>query len=192
MAALVWLDAGDSAPSRPAQCRSCQIVSDLERSGVIGKSDACWHKEMAPRPLVWRSMPGRQQTLLPQPQERAALDASTVNAARVAAAAAACCSAVCPAASANVLPRAIRNSATLYTSALSGRACSACQSYDLLQRQSTCSSWRNRTIETQRRGCEKLSLCSTLLPLQQLRRLLQSSCPVRKTHQGAFSDSQWS
>ena len=43
-----------------AQCRSCQIVSDLERSGVIKKNDACWHKEMAPRPLVWRLMPVRQ------------------------------------------------------------------------------------------------------------------------------------
>ena len=66
-----------------AQCRSCQIVSDLERSGDTGKSHSFWHKEMAPRPLVWRSMPGRQQTLLPQAQEREALDASTVNAAEL-------------------------------------------------------------------------------------------------------------
>ena len=70
-----------------AQRRSCQIVSDLKRSGVAGKNCNPVVIMLAyrngARPLVWCLMPGRQQTLLPQAQERTALEASPVTAAEL-------------------------------------------------------------------------------------------------------------
>jgi len=154
------------------------------------------------RPLVLRLMPGRLQTLLPQAQKRTALDASTVNAAELPLqqrpvallSARQLLLLYCLERSGTLQPIHQIPLESLKTSALSGPACSACQSYDLLQRQSIGSSWRFRTIETQRRGCGKLfyvHLCSALLTLRLLLRLLQSSCPLQSRCESGCERRSW-